>query len=251
MIDLFSLYTCRSLPFCFHLHPSFAACSDVLGAGVQRRAPCSAQEILKLRPKTPKNPPQGSLDAVHAGAALHCWPSPSAGLAEISRVLRPGGVFVASTFLTPVAPLGEVLGDAAVEPFSQAVSQRTNQMRFWSEPELRRADTADTLTDTRIHSPRTRPCSSPAGREHGGSGAERNVACREHRSRRRRMNSLPTTQGRVLDGGLVRVRAEARAAIHFVPGVQEVRRRRRAGGPLREARAAVERRRAEGTGNGR
>ncbi|KAJ8430409.1 hypothetical protein Cgig2_025921 [Carnegiea gigantea] len=39
----------------------------------------------------------GSIDAVHAGAAIHCWPSPSTAVAEISRVLRPGGVFVAST----------------------------------------------------------------------------------------------------------------------------------------------------------
>ncbi|KAJ0241508.1 putative methyltransferase [Hirschfeldia incana] len=41
----------------------------------------------------------GSIDAVHAGAALHCWPSPSSAVAEISRVLRPGGVFVATTFI--------------------------------------------------------------------------------------------------------------------------------------------------------
>ncbi|KAG2699131.1 hypothetical protein I3843_07G177400 [Carya illinoinensis] len=40
-----------------------------------------------------------SVDAVHAGAALHCWPSPSAAVAEISRVLRPGGVFVATTYI--------------------------------------------------------------------------------------------------------------------------------------------------------
>ncbi|XP_021900734.1 uncharacterized methyltransferase At1g78140, chloroplastic isoform X5 [Carica papaya] len=40
-----------------------------------------------------------SIDAVHAGAALHCWPSPSLAVAEISRVLRPGGVFVATTFI--------------------------------------------------------------------------------------------------------------------------------------------------------
>ncbi|XP_076944824.1 putative methyltransferase At1g78140, chloroplastic [Bidens hawaiensis] len=40
-----------------------------------------------------------SIDAVHAGAALHCWPSPSAGVAEISRILRPGGVFVATTYV--------------------------------------------------------------------------------------------------------------------------------------------------------
>jgi SAM-dependent methyltransferase len=43
---------------------------------------------------------------VHAGAAMHCWPSPSAAVAEISRVLKPGGVFVASTFLDPTAIVG-------------------------------------------------------------------------------------------------------------------------------------------------
>ncbi|KAG8493583.1 hypothetical protein CXB51_011737 [Gossypium anomalum] len=40
-----------------------------------------------------------SIDAVHAGAALHCWPSPSTAVAEISRVLGPGGVFVATTYI--------------------------------------------------------------------------------------------------------------------------------------------------------
>lgn len=41
----------------------------------------------------------GSIDAVHAGAALHCWPSPSNAVAEINRILRSGGVFVGTTFL--------------------------------------------------------------------------------------------------------------------------------------------------------
>ncbi|XP_038700575.1 uncharacterized methyltransferase At2g41040, chloroplastic-like [Tripterygium wilfordii] len=41
----------------------------------------------------------GSVDAVHAGAALHCWPSPSNAAAEICRILRSGGVFVGTTFL--------------------------------------------------------------------------------------------------------------------------------------------------------
>ncbi|KAJ8753269.1 hypothetical protein K2173_017890 [Erythroxylum novogranatense] len=43
--------------------------------------------------------PSGSVDAVHAGAALHCWPAPSNAVAEICRVLRSGGVFVGTTFL--------------------------------------------------------------------------------------------------------------------------------------------------------
>jgi SAM-dependent methyltransferase len=40
-----------------------------------------------------------SLDAVHAGAALHIWPDVGGVLSEVARVLRPGGVFVASTFV--------------------------------------------------------------------------------------------------------------------------------------------------------
>lgn len=40
-------------------------------------------------------------------------------LAEISRVLRPGGVLVASTFLKAAAPLGEILGDDIVRPLNQ------------------------------------------------------------------------------------------------------------------------------------
>ncbi|KAI3507182.1 hypothetical protein L1887_22030 [Cichorium endivia] len=59
-----------------------------------------------------------SIDAVHAGAALHCWPSPSSGVAEINRILRPGGVFVATTFIVDgpysfipfLSPIREILG---------------------------------------------------------------------------------------------------------------------------------------------
>ncbi|XP_057815197.2 uncharacterized methyltransferase At2g41040, chloroplastic [Cryptomeria japonica] len=62
----------------------------------------------------------GSVDAVHAGAAIHCWPSPSSAVAEICRVLKPGGVFVATTFVLPeyadwdiVKPLRRVVKQAA------------------------------------------------------------------------------------------------------------------------------------------
>ena len=64
----------------------------------------------------------GSVAGLHAGAALHCWPNPAAAFAEISRVLAPGGVFVASTFLSATAPLGEVVGDALVRPLAQVRS---------------------------------------------------------------------------------------------------------------------------------
>lgn len=40
-----------------------------------------------------------SFDGVHAGAALHCWPSLQDGIAETLRVLKPGGTVFATTFL--------------------------------------------------------------------------------------------------------------------------------------------------------
>ena len=40
-----------------------------------------------------------SIDAMHAGAALHSWPRLETGLAEIRRVLKPGGRFFATTFV--------------------------------------------------------------------------------------------------------------------------------------------------------
>ncbi|CDF33826.1 unnamed protein product [Chondrus crispus] len=41
---------------------------------------------------------EGAFGAVHSGAALHCWPNVQDGLAEIQRVLQPGGRFFATTF---------------------------------------------------------------------------------------------------------------------------------------------------------
>jgi len=40
-----------------------------------------------------------SIDAFHAGAAMHCWPEIEKSLEEIHRVLAPGGRYFASTFL--------------------------------------------------------------------------------------------------------------------------------------------------------
>ncbi|MED6200592.1 hypothetical protein PIB30_086702 [Stylosanthes scabra] len=73
-----------------------------------------------------------SIDAVHAGAAIHCWPSPSAAVAEISRILRPGGVFVATTAIYD--------GPLAVVPFRSTLRQSAKQVSgsnfFLSEREL-------------------------------------------------------------------------------------------------------------------
>jgi ubiquinone/menaquinone biosynthesis C-methylase UbiE len=43
----------------------------------------------------------GSVDALHAGAAMHCWPDLPAAAKEIYRVLKPnGGRYFATTFLS-------------------------------------------------------------------------------------------------------------------------------------------------------
>lgn len=87
----------------------------------------------------------GSVAGIHAGAALHCWPNPQAAVAEISRVLKPGGVFVASTFLTGTAALGQLLGnDDLVRPLRglESVVGSSNAYRWWEEDEIR--DLCDT-----------------------------------------------------------------------------------------------------------
>uniref|UniRef100_A0A5B7AJM9 Methyltransferase type 11 domain-containing protein n=1 Tax=Davidia involucrata TaxID=16924 RepID=A0A5B7AJM9_DAVIN len=70
----------------------------------------------------------GSIDAVHAGAALHCWPSPSNAVAEINRILRSGGVFVGTTFLRVSSTT-----PAIMRPFRQRTSQNYN---FLTEEEI-------------------------------------------------------------------------------------------------------------------
>jgi ubiquinone/menaquinone biosynthesis C-methylase UbiE len=41
-----------------------------------------------------------SIDALHAGAAMHCWPDLPMAASEIHRVLKPGGRYFATTFLS-------------------------------------------------------------------------------------------------------------------------------------------------------
>ncbi|KAG9451407.1 hypothetical protein H6P81_011372 [Aristolochia fimbriata] len=84
----------------------------------------------------------GSVDAVHAGAALHCWPSPSNALAEITRILRSGGVFVGTTFLASVVnsfPL-EVSSSFPFEifrPLARTALQLTNSYTYFTEKTMK------------------------------------------------------------------------------------------------------------------
>ena len=96
-----------------------------------------------------------SLAAVHAGAAIHCWPAPALAVAEVARVLEPGGVFVASTFLDAASPLEGVLGESAAGAFRnlfarplEAAASRS-AYRWWTEAELRGMCSAAGLVDFR------------------------------------------------------------------------------------------------------
>ncbi|KAL7085542.1 hypothetical protein ACP275_14G287100 [Erythranthe tilingii] len=81
--------------------------------------------------KQDKNFPQ-DVDAVHAGAALHCWPSPSSAVAEISRVLKPGGMFVATTYIVD-GPFSYL---PLSRPLRQNIAQISGSHVFLSEKEL-------------------------------------------------------------------------------------------------------------------
>jgi SAM-dependent methyltransferase len=56
----------------------------------------------------------GAVDALHAGAAMHCWPQLEASLAEVHRVLKPGGRFFATTFYK--GAMGGSAGGGASQP---------------------------------------------------------------------------------------------------------------------------------------
>ena len=46
-----------------------------------------------------------SVDAIYAGAALHCWPDATRGMNNLYQVLRSGGKFYGTTFLKPLPSL--------------------------------------------------------------------------------------------------------------------------------------------------
>ena len=85
-----------------------------------------------------------SVGGVHAGAAIHCWPQPREAVAEIARVLEPGGAFCGTTFLTPQLPFADdetqQRVDAAMRELQAAVVGRAGGargFRQWNKKDLR------------------------------------------------------------------------------------------------------------------
>eukprot|EP00250_Pteridium_aquilinum_P007827 c17470_g1_i1 orf=234-1262(-) len=93
---------------------------------VQQDPSLKKQNLILVRADVARLPfATGTIDAVHAGAAIHCWPSPSNAVAEISRILKPGGVFVATTNAVDV-----------ITPVRQAIRRAYGGSGIWAEREL-------------------------------------------------------------------------------------------------------------------
>ncbi|MDZ8241994.1 MAG: class I SAM-dependent methyltransferase [Nostoc sp. ChiQUE01a] len=67
-----------------------------------KRDGISPSEIVIIRGDVEALPlASDSIDAIYAGAAMHCWPNAEEGIRNIYRVLRSGGKLFATTFLKP------------------------------------------------------------------------------------------------------------------------------------------------------
>ena len=66
----------------------------------------NSSQILRLRGDVEALPLlPNSVDAIYAGAALHCWPDAQTGINNLYQILRAGGKFYGTTFLKPLPNL--------------------------------------------------------------------------------------------------------------------------------------------------
>jgi ubiquinone/menaquinone biosynthesis C-methylase UbiE len=73
---------------------------SMLQEAVRRRRP-SPGRLDWIRLDVAQMPlADASVDVLHAGAAMHCWPELPKAVQEIYRVLKPGGRYFATTFLS-------------------------------------------------------------------------------------------------------------------------------------------------------
>lgn len=76
-----------------------------------------------------------SVDVLHAGAAMHCWPELVKAVTEIYRVLKPGGRYFATTFLSSYFSTLQSAEGGANGPSRQAFQyfESTDQLRSLME----------------------------------------------------------------------------------------------------------------------
>lgn len=79
--------------------------------------------------------PDDSVDGIHAGAAIHCWPNPKAAMAEIARVLKPGASFCGTTFLNPKVPFVDEDMQALASSLMRGVTSRGG-FNYWDKRAL-------------------------------------------------------------------------------------------------------------------
>ncbi|KAI5654801.1 hypothetical protein M9H77_31988 [Catharanthus roseus] len=114
---------------------------------IKQEANFPKEKIMLARADISRLPfASGTVDVVHAGAALHCWPSPSAAVAEISRVLRPGGMFVATTYILD-GPFSLI---PFLGPLRQNIAQISGSHIFLSNGELEDLCKACGLVDFKL-----------------------------------------------------------------------------------------------------
>jgi phenylpropionate dioxygenase-like ring-hydroxylating dioxygenase large terminal subunit/2-polyprenyl-3-methyl-5-hydroxy-6-metoxy-1,4-benzoquinol methylase len=68
--------------------------------------------------------------AVHSAAGIHCWPEPARGLEEVSRVLKLGGKFVASTVVLPEKARAKMTAKG-LDAATYSTRARKQNMPFW------------------------------------------------------------------------------------------------------------------------
>jgi ubiquinone/menaquinone biosynthesis C-methylase UbiE len=76
-----------------------------------------------------------SVDALHAGAAMHCWPDLPTAASEVYRVLKPGGRYFATTFLSAYFSMLQQGEGGASGPSKQAFNyfESVEQLRSLME----------------------------------------------------------------------------------------------------------------------
>jgi len=83
--------------------------------------------------------PTASFKAIFSGAAIHCWPNPSMAMAEISRLLSPGGIFVFSTFTRLPKAVDDFLDQSGLQAIRSLIpgGRRSSLINYWDEQALK------------------------------------------------------------------------------------------------------------------